>query len=57
MSKIYDDEWHGHGGSYRVDPKTGKRTPVQPPAELSKPAAAAAAAAQPITAEAAKESK
>lgn len=34
---MYDDEYSGQGGSYTVDPKTGKRVRVEeptiPPAE------------------------
>jgi hypothetical protein len=29
MSIVFDDQHHGHGGSYRVDPKTGKRELVE----------------------------
>ena len=29
---MYDDEFSGQGGSYMLDPKTGKRTRIEEPA-------------------------
>lgn len=31
MSIVFKDEFHGVGGVYVVDPKSGKRDQVQPP--------------------------
>lgn len=38
-----DDEFHGQGGSYEMDPRTGKRTLVH----RTEPVAEAAAAVEP----------
>lgn len=35
MANIPQDEFHGIGGSYLLDPKTGKRTQVEKPTEPS----------------------
>ncbi len=45
MSIIFDDEFHGHGGSFVADPKTGKRTRKPDPT----PAAAPEAREQEVT--------